>query len=34
MNQLIKPRILMLNANSSCSVTKGMEEELEVPPHF
>jgi len=31
MNQLIKPRILMLNANSSCSVTKGMEEELEVP---
>ncbi|MCC3861743.1 aspartate/glutamate racemase family protein [Pseudemcibacter aquimaris] len=26
-----KPRILMLNANSSCSVTKGMEEELSGP---
>mgnify|MGYP003706010813 FL=1 len=31
MNDKMKPRILMLNANSSCSVTKGMAEELAKP---
>lgn len=31
MNDKSHPRILMLNANSSCSVTKGMAEELEGP---
>lgn len=31
MNDIMKPRILMLNANSSCSVTKGMAEEIAKP---
>jgi Asp/Glu/hydantoin racemase len=31
MKDIIKPRILMLNANSSCSVTKGMAEEIAKP---
>ena len=31
MNDKMKPRILMLNANSSCSVTKGMAEEIAKP---
>ena len=31
MSHTENPRVLMLNANSSCSVTKGMEEELKIP---
>lgn len=31
MNDIMTPRILMLNANSSCSVTKGMAEEIAKP---
>ena len=31
MSHTENPRVLMLNANSSYSVTKGMEEELKIP---